>query len=56
MIPALGSMLCVCLCVCVSRESSATSADPTTFERVWCKGYKPDCLGLNSQLYHLLAV
>lgn len=35
---------------CVSRECPANS------ETVWCNTGKSDCLGLNSQLYHLLAV
>lgn len=48
LIPALGSTVCVC----PSRGSLA----PKPFERVWYNSCKPNCLGLNFQLHHLLAV
>ena len=54
LISALGSTVCVCVCVCV--RPSRGSLTPKPFERVWCNSCKPDCLGLNFQLHHLLAV
>ena len=45
-----GSLMYVCVC------PSRGSLTPKSFETLWYNSCKPDCLGLNFQLYHLLAV